>query len=449
MKSFLMRRSTRFGGITFIYIIFIIGILVLVNFISFRHHKRFDLTKNKRFSLSQQSEQVLKGLPGDIKAMAFFKKGENSTYRYKDLLDEYAYKSKKFSYEIIDPDRRPVLAKKYGIEEYGTTVLLFQDKTERFTGIEEEDLTNAILKVTRKEVKKIYFLSGHGEPDIDESDENGFSELKQSLGHETYLVEKIVLAQVEGVPEDASVLIVADPKKPLFPVELEKLRTYIESGGSVLFMLDPEEASDLKKFVREWNIEVGDNIIIDRLSRLFGAGYTTPVVSQYEYHEITKKFKYATFFPLACSVQPSSEKKSGYNVLTLAKTSPSSWAEVDYKQDTVEYNEDKDMAGPVSIAVAAEVSIEKEKKTARIVVFGDSDFARNQFLHLSGNRDLLLNTVNWLAKEEDLITIRPKESETSYVSLSRKEGINLFFLSVVFYPVVIMAIGITVWFRRR
>jgi len=383
--------------------------------------------------------------------MAFFKKGDAATYYYKGRLDEYTYKSKKFSYEIIDPDRKPLLAKNYGIEEYGITIILYQDKTERFTGIEEQDLTNAILKVVKKEMKKLYFLTGHGEPDIDESGEKGFAEVKKALGHETYLVEEIVLAQIEGVPEDASVLVVASPKKPLFSAEIEKIRDYLEGGGSVLFMIDPDQSQGLKEFVKEWNIEVGDDIVIDRLSKLFGAGYTTPVVSQYEDHEITRKFKYATFFPLARSVRPGPEEKGGYNVLVLGSTSPSSWAETDYKAETVEYNADKDLVGPVPVAVAAEATMGKkeEAEVSRVVVFGDSDFARNQFLHLSGNRDFFLNTINWLAKEEDLITIRPKEAEVSRVSLKRGEGINIFFLSVVLYPAALLVIGIFVWRRRR
>ena len=447
----MIKRSTRFGSITFIYIIIIIGILVLINFISMRHHLRFDLTKNKRFSLSEQTTAILENLADTMKVLAFFKKGDSVTLYYKGRLDEYAYKSEKFSYEIIDPDRNPLLAKNYGIEEYGTSILLYQGKTERFTGIEEQDLTNAILKVTKKEIKKLYFLSGHGEPDIDESGEKGFAEVKKALGHETYLVEKVVLAQIESVPGDASVLIVPGPKKPLFSVEIEKIRAYLAEGGSVLFMLEPQLSPEIKKFLKEWNIEVGDDIIIDRMSKLFGAGYTTPVVSQYEEHEITKKFKYATFFPLACSVRPGSEEKSGYNVLALAKTSPSSWAETDYQSETVKYDADKDLLGPVPVAVAAEATITKEEDSvlSRMVVFGDSDFACNQFLHLSGNRDLILNTINWLAKEEDLITIRPKEAEASRVSLSRSEGINIFFLSVVLYPALLLIIGVFVWRRRR
>jgi ABC-type uncharacterized transport system involved in gliding motility auxiliary subunit len=453
-KSFLTKRSTRFGSVTFIYIIIILGILVFINFISVRRHHRFDLTKNKRFSLSEQSAGVLDNLTDKVKILAFFKKGDSVTFQYKDLLNEYAYKNKNFTYEVVDPDRNPVMARNYGIEEYGTTVVLYQDKTERFTGIDEGDLTNAILKAAKKEVKKLYFLSGHGEPDIDESGDNGFAGVKKALGHETYLVEKIVLAQAENVPSDAAVLIIAGPKKALFSAELEKLTEYIQKGGSVLFMIDPMESRDIKEFVKEWDIEVGDDIIIDQLSKLFGAGYTTPVVSQYEKHEITGKFKYATFFPLARSVKPLSGQKKGCDILALAKTSPSSWAETDYENEEVEYNQGKDMAGPVPLAVAAEITLDKteeEEKAAisRMVVFGDSDFARNQFLPLSGNRDLFLNTVNWLAGEEDLITIRPKEAEISNVSLTRSEGINLFFLSVAFYPAVILAAGIVVWSKRR
>lgn len=439
----MIKRSTRFTSATFVYILLTIGILIFINFISSRHHRRFDLTKNKQFSLSDQTLQALKNLPDKVSIKAFFKKGEGAAFRYKDLLDEYVYHSKKFSYEIIDPDRNPILARKYGIEEYGTSILIYQDKTERFTGIDEEDLTNAILKVTRKEVKKIYFLSGHGEADIEDSGEKGYAEVKKALGQETYLVEKLVLAQAEAVPQDAALLAVAGPKKALFPEELEKIKDYISKGGSVFFMIDPDGSSELKEFLQAYHIEVGDDIIIDRLSKLFGAGYTTPVITQYEYHEITSKFKYATFFPMARSVKPGPAQKSGYNVVSLAKTSPSSWAETDYKAETVEYNEGKDTAGPVSVAVGAEIT------NARLVTFGDSDFCRNQFLSLSGNRDLFLNTVNWLAKEENLITIRPREPEESRISLTRRQGINLFFISVLVFPLALLVIGITVWYRRR
>lgn len=481
LKSILIRRSTRYGANLFLFMVIVLGIVVFINYLSFKHHKRWDITKNKVHSLSDQTIKVLKNLESQVRVKAFYKEGENAQYEFKGLLNEYAYHSDKIKYEFIDPDRSPAITQNYGVDTYGTTIFEYADRTEKITESTEEAVTNALLKITRAEVKKVYFLEGHGEPDIDSDDKNGYETAKKALCNQTLQVDKLMLMRTPEVPEDCAAIVVAGPKKDLFDHEKETLRKYLDSGGSALFLVDPEPSVSLAEFLKDWGVKVGQDIVVDPMSRLFGGDYFMPVVSSYQAHEITRGFNIASFFPLARSISRADNVKSGLMVTELAKTSPGSWAETNIRNNTAEFNEGEDTQGPVALAVVVTAEVKsaeeeikdnnavsaesdftqdltketptpaprRKKDSARIAVVGDSDFANNQLFGLSGNGDFFLNIVSWLAGEEKLISIRPKKPETNRINLSSKQATVIFWLSTVFFPVVLLITSGIVWWRRR
>jgi ABC-type uncharacterized transport system involved in gliding motility auxiliary subunit len=281
------------------------------------------------------------------------------------------------------------------------------------------------------------------------------------------VVKDLLLMQQQGVPEDAAALIIAGPQKDLLPAEQESLTTYINSGGNVLFLLDPDQAPGMTAFLQQYGILVGDNIILDPFSRVFGAGYDMPVASAYAQHPITQNFNIATFFPVARSVQLAEQLPDGVSGVELAESSPQSWAETskeELQQGTVEFHEGRDLAGPVPLAVVTTRAVSQDAepgentqvtgetpkpREARVVVFGDSDFASNTYLGLSGNSDLFLNTVSWMAEEEDLIAIRAKDPETVPLMFTAGQGRFAFFLTVILLPLVVIGTGITVYMKRK
>lgn len=477
LKRSFSRKSFLYSSNLLLIIVLVLAILVLLNYFFARHHYRLDFTESKLHSLSDQSIKVVKSLKQDVLIKSFFREGNMSRAKMENLLKIYAYHSNKIKYEFIDPDKNPGLVKRYDISQDGTTILESGDKENRITSTNEEDVTNAIIKISREKKKIIYFLEGHGEGSIEVSEEMGYSTSKDELQKLGYEVKKLMLALSETFPQDCSLLIIPGPKKDLIPNELETIKIFLDKGGRVFFMVDPETAPGLTPFLQDYGVKVENDVVVDTVSRLFGGDYFMPVITEYEPHEITNNFRYATFFPYVRSVDIADQKPEGVNVNGLGKTSPNSWSERQLDQKTATFDKEKDKQGPISLAVVATIKPKEEKKEepekteekkeaeekkpeekpgaaetkpeGRLAVFGDSDFVSNRYHSLSGNGNLFLNTVNWLTEEPDLISIQPKTSAPRTLQLTPSQGRMIFFFSVIILPLVILVLGISVWARRR
>jgi ABC-type uncharacterized transport system involved in gliding motility auxiliary subunit len=489
IREFTARRSTKYGvNMAFMITVFFV-IIVLIGMMSVKYKVRVDLTNSKRFTLSQQTIKILKSLKRDVEAISFYRSDERTRQEMFDLMKEYAYYSPRFKFWFVDPDRKPAEAAKYGVTSYRTTLIRSAGKEEIVAFESEEKVTNTLLKVIRDEVKVIYFVKGHGENSVEDSQKGGYKAAKESIEKEHHEVKELLLMGVDTIPQEASLLVVSGPKKDLLQGEIERLTDYVNKGGKVLFMVDPGDTPALSHFLTEYGFELGDNIIVDKLSQIFGANYLTPVVTDYhKEHPLTREFNIATFFPVARSVEIKEDPAKGsYN---LAMTSSSSWMVTgmdSLKGDEIEFDAERDIRGPASVAavtaievkgdveaeteievkgdVEAETEIEvkgdveaetaagviKEsvKKWGKVIVVGDSDFANNTNINLAGNRDIFLNMVNWLNEETDLISIRKRESYSTPLTLTVTQGRLAFWLPVVIVPSLIIVIGVGVMTRRR
>jgi ABC-type uncharacterized transport system involved in gliding motility auxiliary subunit len=454
-RKALTKRSAKLGVNALTLMFIVLGLLVLINFLSSRHHLRYDTTASHRYSLSDHTVKVLGSLKRDVVIMAFFQE-ENKALR--DLLTEYAYRSRKISYRFIDPDSEPGMAEAYQITRYGTTVVQSGEQQEKIDSIQEQDLTNAILKVTREGRKVIYALEGHGEKDIDSSEPAGYSTAREAVENEQYDIRKLILASQQEVPSDCSVLLVAGPQKEPLPGELEAITHYLDAGGKLMVLLDPEPSAGLTDLLSLYGLQVGQDLVLDAsgVGRLFGAGPAMPLVSSYEPHAITEDFNIMTFFPTTRSVTPSTAPPQNLSVQPLVRTGPNSWGETELGGGTAQMDPGKDLQGPVTIAAAVETRMEEAledtvpaRPMTRLVVFGDSDFASNAYFDLSGNGNLFMNALSWLAEEEDLIAIRPKDVEDRRVTLTSRQSRMIFYVSVFLMPLAALVIGGLVWFRRR
>jgi len=443
------RRTTRYGLNTAVTILLVIAVIGFVEALSYRHNTRLDLTENKRHSLSPQTIQLLKNLKTDVAATAFFRSDQPGKRVAEDLFKQYTrYAGGKFSGKIVDPDREPGLARRYGVESYGTVVLETKTRSEKVTDAEEEKLTNGLLKVTREGKRAVYVVQGHGEPDIAGTDRQGFNEAKTAMERANYEVKPLVLAREGKIPDDAAVVVEAGPRNDLFPPEVEAVDAYVKRGGKLLVMVNPFQNEGWKKELLKYGIDLGDNLVIEPnpIGRLFGIGPEVPIVQQYESHPITRDLAgVSTLFPLTRTVSPTKTPVQGVNVQTLARTSSQSWGETD--RAALQRGEAKpdpqDPPGPLSVAVVA------TKDKARIVVYGTASFAANQFLNLQGNRDFFLNTVSWLAEEEDQISIRPRDTKQTPVFLSAQQAQAVFLIPVIILPAIPIVGGIVAVVRRR
>jgi ABC-type uncharacterized transport system involved in gliding motility auxiliary subunit len=458
-------RAARYGANAALYSVAFIGILVAINYLSTVYHRRIDLTEEKVFSLSPQSIQIVKSLDKPLKLYGFFEAGQSETAR--NLYDNYTYASHQVSGELVDPDQHPELAEKYKVTVMGTTHIQYggdEGQGTNITDLTEEAITNAILKVTRSGKKEIYFTEGHGEADTgDENSQGGLGALRKALEGEGFEVKKVLLASVPSVPDDCSLLVLAGPQKALAPHEFDEITDYVHKKGKVMAMLRPIppnsdlDESGLVKLVGDWGVKAGNDIVVDQVVRLF-AGPTlglTPLVESYGTHPITRNFTQRTVFPMTRSVEPDDTAKAGLTVTALAKTSETSWAETDLKElfehQTAQLDAN-DRRGPITVCDAVEADLKALKLgdgQARLVIFGDTDFADNQYINQFYNRDFMINAADWLTGEENQISIRPRELRASRFRLTVDQFAVVFALSVLMLPEFLLIIGIVVWWERR
>ncbi len=441
-------RAARYGANAAAITLAFLGILVILNLLAVRHNSRWDLTADRRFTLSDQTVKVLRGLDREVSVTAFFSDGSEGRVQMKRLLDDFAEQSGRVQVAFVDPDRNPALAQQHGIREYGTTVFASGEQSFRITETTEEAATNALVRVTREGQKTLCFLTGHGERGVHDTQRGGYATAGRALEEQGYGLQEILLLREPEVPSECSVLVVPGPTKPLLEPEREALGTFLEEGGKALVLLDPQTETGWEPLLEAWGIRLRDDVIIDPMSRLFGGTYTTPILTDYPPHEVTRGFQLATFLPVARSLEQG-RLPEGTEFHTLARTTPQSWGETDIQGDQAAFDPIEDRKGPLAAAALVERRGETGQPETQLLVVGDSDFADNTYFGFSGNGDLFQNLVSYLAKEEDLISIRPRDARPSPLMLTRAQGATLFYGSVVVAPLVLLLAGLGIWWRRR
>ena len=460
IQAFIAKRSTRYALNTAIMSGVFLVITGLIGAMSVKYKARVDLTADNRYTLSSQTIKILKSLPDDVEAIAFYRSDERTRQAMFDLLSEYAYHSPRFSFRFVDPDRDPSEAVKHAVTSYRTTLLKYRDRQEVVGTESENKLTNSLLKLISKDSKVFYFVKGHGEKRIDSLEENGYGYVKEAIQRENHQVRELLLVSADKVPDDAAVLVVSGPETDYVQSELDKITDFVKRGGRVLFMLDPGGASGLAKYLRNFGFELTDDLIIDKMSQVYGANFLMPVVvAYYKNHPITNDFDLATFFPIARSVRIKEDPAKGSYELAL--TSDKSWITTGkLTKEDEQFNPDKHKRGPISVVAVTAVEVvvgdkqpaeaqESIKTWGKILVAGDSDFASNKFLKTAGNRDFMLNMLNWLAEENILISIRKKEPGLTPLMLTAVQARVVFWVAVVIVPSLVLVMGIAIAARRR
>ena len=461
-KDRLTSRQTKYGLNAALYILAALAIVVILNLIAIRIPTRigkyntnwqWDLTANKRYSLSQEAVQILSNLNQDVEILYFDRKDQFGNLR--DLLDQFPGQSRHVTVTYVDPDREPNKANQYNVKTYGEVIVAAAGKTERAKGTREEDIINSIIRVLQSDTKTIYFLQGHGERQMDSTERLGYSEAKSALEDVNYKVETLSLLQEKPeVPLGSSVLVIAGPQKELLDPEIDAIRTYLKQGGRVLLLLTPMTPPKLVSLFKEFGADISNNLVVDvsGIGRLFGTDELMPLALQYEDHLITKDMaNVATMFPFANSMKETAEPAPGASFQLIAKTTTQSWATRDVNAREVSFREGTDIEGPLALAGAgtyhdpsAPIAIQ-----GRYVVLGSADMISNAILNFNGNRDLFLNSIAWLASQEDLISIRPKDPDDRPVELTPEQLRVVKYFALILMPLAIVAGGLGVWWKRR
>jgi gliding motility-associatede transport system auxiliary component len=465
----------------------IVGVVIALVYLAVLHPFRFDLTEERRFSLSEPTVAMLKRLERPVHVVFFHDPMMRETVELYELI---ARQTPRVTVEFFDPMLQPAQARMFGVNFAGTAVMESEGRRLQVNGGGEVDIANGILRVSQAAIQRVCFLDGHGEPDpfsLESHDHlegaaghshglgaryvlherHGMAKARHALETMNYTAEKVSLLRGGDALAGCAVLIVAGPKVSLLPAEVAAVRAYLGHGGNAFLMLDPFVQTGLETVVQEYGIRVDDDIVIDEASH-FWADMSSPAVSDYNRHQITRDLP-LTFFPGARSLSPTGRRPAGTSVMPLVNSSKNSWGQ--RNRTRVEFDKERDTPGPTTLMAVAlrrpvtpdsadairlgaadgrpEVPVPGVTQRSRIAVIGDSDFATNSFFHIMGNGTLFLNTVSYLAGQENLIGLQPRTHDLPRVNLTNRQMKGMFFLSVLLVPGLLGLVGTAVWWRQR
>jgi len=445
------------------------ALLVTVNVLAARFPKTWDATEAKVYTLGEKTLSILDHLDKPVELAAFMAAGDRAHGGLDALLARYAARSRKLTYRFIDPETEPQEADKFGVTRAGVLAARSGDEKAladpSAAGVfGEGEVTTLLLKVTRPGGKRMYALTGHGEPEVtDLETAAGLGGLAAVLKDDNVEIRPLFLATVASVPDDAAAVIVAGPVKPVIPHELDALRSYLARGGRLLLLLNPGVDSGLAPLLTDYKLSLADDMIVDQEEIAFlGARLgLDPIVEDFPPHPITKGFKQRIRLSQARSVTIAIEGGlPGVVTQPLARTRESAWGESQWKSMLSTGHvakESGDHAGPLLVAATATQKIPGEGKTegeagakeARLVVVGDADWAVNGNLGAFFNREFLVNALHWLAGAEDLIVGPAKTLRASRLDMTQADQRNLFRFGVLLLPEVLLIGGIVAWLRRK
>jgi len=455
--QFLKARQTKYAAYAGTYIAVVLAILATANVLANRYDKSFDATSNKRYSLSDQTVKIVKGLKQDATITYF--DGPRGFAPAKDQLDLYSNLSPKVHVKYVDPDKDPMGARAAGFKNNGTAIVQVGLNKNEAKSVTEEEITGALIRDLKNTTRTVCFVTGSGEHQIDDSGRNGYSRFKDLLGKDNYAAKSIDLLQKAEVPGECTVLVVAGPRGDYQQPAVDAIKKFVEDGGRALFLLDPplkmgrSEIADndaLAGVLQDWGVTTDKDLILDLnpIGQLFGLGPQVALVSSYDAHPIVSEMKgVTTGFPLSRSIDVKSGSKT--TVQKLFSSSESSLATNKLNSPSVDPSDPKNKKGPMTVAAAGTYNTGKENSQGRFVVIGSSDWAANGFINFNGNRDLALNAMNWLSSDEDLISIRPKEPEDRRITMTNAQFRWVLISSQFILPLIVIFAGVSVWWRRR
>jgi len=462
-------RESRYGSNALIISIAFVGILVVANVLAARFSQRWDLTAQRDFSLSEGTLKVLRELPAPVQATAFFSGGLNDRQKAQDLLKEYEARSEgKLTWEMVDTFQDPVRPRVEGINVDGTLRFRWAgrgastDPKQDSITTDEAHMTTALIKLVNPTPHKVYFVTGHGERELEKFDDDGYSELKTQLQADNFVMEPINLRAVGNVPEDAAALMIAAPKTAFADEELAAISRYMDGKGKLILLVDPfQTESNAEEIIKRWDLALGKGIVVDPVSSM-PQSQAALIVQRYGLHAIVRELGgLASIMPFATNIEIPNMMKRTVDVSALAMTLDTrSWVETN--RSVANFDEGEDKRGPLTLAVAVEEvetaptqdlppGFEDPNKRIknRAVIIGTSEMAINGLIKQPGNQNLVLNSFNWVAQTDQLITTRPRIEERRTLFINQTQSNFVFYSGFLFLPLILLGAGTAIWWMRR
>jgi len=452
----LSARQTRYVAYAALYVIVILAIVSVANVLANRYNKSYDSTANKRYSLSDQTAKIVKGLKQNA-AITYYDR-QSGFQQAKDILERYSTLSPRIRVDYIDVEKRPQEARAAGVTKLGTSFVQIGTKKEEAKSVNETEITGAIIRDLKTTTRTVCFVSGSGEHQIDDTQRNGFSRLKDILAKDQYTSKSVSLLEKAEIPADCTVVVIGGPQSEYVQPAVDAIKKYVEQGGRAMILLDAPlkfgrptaDNSALADLLQSWGVSMDKDLLLDMspVGQLMGLGPEIALVSTYDTHPIVDEMKgTATGFPLSRSLTVKSTDKT--TVQKLFESSATSLATTKLDSPNVNPSDPNNKKGPLTIGAAGSYKTGKENSEGRFVVVGSSAWPANSFITFNGNGDLALNALNWLSSDEDLISIRPKEQENRNVTMTRAQFNWVRLSSQFLLPGALLLAGVSVWWRRR
>jgi ABC-type uncharacterized transport system involved in gliding motility auxiliary subunit len=457
----LRSRTAAYGLNSLVSILLVLGLLSVVNFIASKEPYKWDLTRNKINTLSDQTAKFAKALKKPVKITLFTKAAEKE--RFRPILDNYkALNPSMFEIEYVDPDREPTRTKMAGIKKYGTALLSVNGRESKVEDVNEEKLTNALIKLTKDKTPTLCTVTGHGEKVFTSTDAEGYDSVRKALVDQAYDVKEInILQEQSKIPAFCDAIAIVGPTKAFFDPEIKAITDYLNNGGRAVVAVDVNLkgtpfAPELLKVLEGWNVKADNALIVDPVSRMFNVDASMPIVANFSRtHAITRDFSSTT--PSAFPIARPLDITTANPALTtdgIGKTTAQSFSVTDFKSikgGELKVNPATAPKGPFNVAVAVEGKAKDSKATrnTRLVVFGSSSFATNNFARFGVNLDFFVNSVSWVVQDESMISIRAKQDQAGKIELTQRSGAVIFWLTVFVIPFAIAVAGIIIWAVRR
>lgn len=488
----LQSRQFRSGGYAASYVLVFAAILVAANWLAVQYNETYDSTGQKLYSLSDQTHRILDNLDREVTVMYFDRTSQFEGAQ--DLLRRYENASGRVAVEYVDPDEDPIKTEAMNVRSYGTVMLMIGGVRHEATSLTEQDITNAIIMALKGQDRVACVVTGHGEMAGDDRERNGLAAAVERMEGANYEHRDVNLVS-GAVPEDCTLLLVAGPATAYFEPEVAAIRSFVEGGGRLLLLLGAvlpdamgrrdDTNPELVELVAGWGIDFRNDVVIDEsaIGQLFGGGPFAPLVSEYGFHAIVEPMEnIATLFPRARSVTAADDPPETWEVDELFESSDASFSTSSLQAEEGAFTlgpESAQTDGPIPLAVAATYDVPdpepeasgqdaegadavedegdveevpadpEEQRQGRVVAVGSAGFASNYGLGLGGNEDLLLNMLNWLSSDEDLISVRPKDPESTPIEMTAAEMSRIWYGSLMLLPLVIIITGVWTWWGRR
>lgn len=433
------------------FVALLLAAAVLLGYLAWKGRVQWDITQNARNSLAPESRALLQQIEGPVTVTVYATPQDpqpgDLRKRLRDFLGRYQNVKPDFHVSFVDPEADPAAARTAGIQVNGEMVVQYRGRSERFSPfqVNEHSFASLLQRLARRTQVLVAALDGHGERRLDGVANHDLGQFGRELESKGFKLLNLNLAVAQQVPANAALLLIASPQVELLPGEMGKILAYVERGGNLLWLLDPEPLRGLDTLAEKLGLQFSSGVVVDPEARRMGAPVTWALANAYGSHPVTRNFSLNTVFPMARQLATGEE--SGWRATPVVEAAPGGWVESGILDDKVAFDPQRDIRGPIVVALALERN--RNEREQRVMVVGSGSFIANAFLGNAANLDLALNMMNWLAGEEGLVSIQPRAVRDGRLELSRPWITAISIGCLVALPLAFFAAAALIGWRRR